>query len=107
MFQNYVWEEQFPSLKPKRDRAGDRKYTSADIDHVKLLVNLIDTQGYTIEGAKRAIRTKEYKKPQNAEVIKTLEDLKDFLVFLRKGLDNENESDSEESNPDNFLPEEE
>jgi DNA-binding transcriptional MerR regulator len=85
------WEEQFPSLNPKRDRGGDRKYTQDDIKHLQEIIEIIDGQGYTIEGAKNALQKKKRKKNEHQAVIDTLESLKAFLVRLRNDIDEEGE----------------
>jgi DNA-binding transcriptional MerR regulator len=81
------WEEQFPTLTPKRDRSGDRKYTPEDIKHLEEIVELVDNQGYTIEGAKKALDNKKKKKNVNQEVIDKLIEVKSFMVYLREALD--------------------
>lgn len=81
------WEEQFPSLTPKRDRSGDRKYTQDDIKDLQEIVELIEDQGYTIEGAKKALDNKKKKKNVNQEVIDRLIEVKSFMTFLRDSLD--------------------
>ena len=80
------WEEQFPTLTPKRDRSGDRKYTQDDIKHLQEIVELIDNQGYTIEGAKKSLDNKKKKKNVNQEVIDRLIEVKSFMTFLRDSL---------------------
>jgi DNA-binding transcriptional MerR regulator len=72
------WETEFSILHPKKNRAGNRAYRKKDIETVKLIKRLLYTEGYTIEGAKRQIRTlrKEGFKPgqpvQEAEKIRRL-----------------------------------
>jgi len=94
------WEEQFPTLTPKRDRSGDRKYTQDDINHLQEIVELVDDQGYTIDGAKKALDNKRKKKSVNQEVIDKLVEIKSFMTFLRDSLDKnsqeEDEKDEEE-----------
>ncbi len=50
------WETEFPFLKPKRNRAGNRAYRKRDIEMVLLIKKLLYEEGYTIEGAKQKIR---------------------------------------------------
>jgi DNA-binding transcriptional MerR regulator len=85
------WEEQFPSLNPKRDRSGDRKYTQEDINHLREIVDLVESQGYTIEGAKRALETKKKRKHETQVIIDKLEEIKKFMKALRTALDEPNE----------------
>ena len=95
------WEEQFPTLTPKRDRSGDRKYTQDDIKHLQEIVELVENQGYTIDGAKKALDNKKKKKNVNQGVIDRLIEVKSFMTFLRDSLDKdfdvqENDDDEEE-----------
>jgi len=50
------WETEFPFLRPKRNRAGNRAYRKRDIDMILLIKRLLYEEGYTIEGAKQKIR---------------------------------------------------
>jgi DNA-binding transcriptional MerR regulator len=72
------WQEQFPTINPKRDRAGDRKYTQDDINQIREIFILIEEEGHTIEGAKNALE-KRARKNANQEVVRTLVGLRDFL----------------------------
>ena len=83
------WEDQFPTLEPKRDHSGDRKYTPDDIKLLQEIVELVDGQGYTIEGAKKALENKKKKKNINQGVIDKLDEIKSFMEFLRDSLESE------------------
>ena len=87
------WEEQFPTLTPKRDRSGDRKYTQDDIKHLQEIVELVEDQGYTIDGAKKALDSKKKKKNVNQAVIDQLIEIKSFMTFLSDSLDKNLEDD--------------
>jgi DNA-binding transcriptional MerR regulator len=89
------WEEQFPTLEPKRDRSGDRKYTPDDIKHLREIVELVDGQGYTIEGAKKALENKKKKKNVNQGVIDKLGEIKSFMEYLRDSLEEEDDENNE------------
>ena len=90
------WEDQFPTLEPKRDRSGDRKYTPDDIKLLQEIVELVDAQGYTIEGAKKALENKKKKKNVNQGVIDKLDEIKSFMEFLRDSLESEDLEEEEE-----------
>jgi len=49
------WEKEFPTLKPKKSPGGLRLYRQADIDELKIIKDLLYTEKFTIEGAKRQI----------------------------------------------------
>ena len=89
------WEEQFPTLEPKRDRSGDRKYTQDDIKLLQEIVELVDDHGHTIEGARKALENKKKKKNANQGVIDRLDEIKSFMEFLRDSLNNEDYEEEE------------
>ena len=49
------WEKEFPTLKPKKSPGGLRLYRQADIDELRVIKDLLYTEMYTIEGARRQI----------------------------------------------------
>jgi len=77
------WESEFPSLKPKKDKKGNRQFTQKDIDHLKTIHFLLKEKGHTIQGAKELIKSKEHLSPEKSEIIESLESLKTFLINLR------------------------
>jgi DNA-binding transcriptional MerR regulator len=46
------WEKEFPSLKPRKNRGGNRTYTSKDIDLVNRINHLRKSEKLTIAGAR-------------------------------------------------------
>lgn len=49
------WERNVPALRPLRRAGGRRYYRPADIDLVRQLHRLVSEQGYTLDGAARAV----------------------------------------------------
>ncbi|MCJ7420917.1 MerR family transcriptional regulator [Sphingomicrobium astaxanthinifaciens] len=50
------WETKFPQLKPLK-RAGNRRYyRPADVDLARRIDRLLNREGYTMAGAKKALR---------------------------------------------------
>lgn len=50
------WEQQFPMLKPLK-RSGDRRYyRPEDVDLVERIDRLVNREGYTLKGAKAALK---------------------------------------------------
>ena len=50
------WETQFDVLHPVKNRAGNRVFRTADIEHVLLVKHLLYEEKYTIEGARQKLR---------------------------------------------------
>ena len=49
------WETEFPSLKPLKNRGGNRAYREKDIKFLFLIKKLLYHDRFTIEGARRQI----------------------------------------------------
>lgn len=45
------WESQFPVLKPKKNKKGNRLFTQEDIKNLEIIVFLLRQRGLTIKGA--------------------------------------------------------
>lgn len=83
------WETQFPSLRPIRNRAGNRVYRPKDLEHVRQLRHLLHERQYTIAGAKR--RIEESRKAgvsvsgeEEAEAAKLLAEVREGLERVRE-----------------------
>jgi DNA-binding transcriptional MerR regulator len=50
------WETQFPMLRPKKNRAGNRSYRVRDIKMLMTIKNLLYEKGFTIAGARQKLR---------------------------------------------------
>lgn len=46
------WEEQFPMLRPLKRAGGRRHYRAEDVELLHTINRLLNTEGYTIKGAK-------------------------------------------------------
>ena len=53
------WEKEFVFLKPKTNARGKRFYHQNDIDVIVLIRWLVKDQGYTISGARKAMRKRK------------------------------------------------
>ncbi|MDA8771809.1 MerR family transcriptional regulator [Flavobacteriales bacterium] len=50
------WEKEFTALKPKTNARGKRFYNQSDIEIIGQINWLVKDQGYTISGARKAMR---------------------------------------------------
>lgn len=50
------WEQQFPMLKPLTRSGGRRYYRPEDVELVERIDRLVNQEGYTLKGAKAALR---------------------------------------------------
>ena len=52
------WEQQFPMLDPLKRSGGRRYYRPADVELVAQIDRLVNREGYTIKGARKALELK-------------------------------------------------
>ncbi|SYZ73673.1 Transcriptional regulator, MerR family [Candidatus Zixiibacteriota bacterium] len=50
------WEKEFPMLKPRKNRGGNRMYQKHDIELINQIKQLLYKENYTIEGARNRLR---------------------------------------------------
>lgn len=78
------WEQQFPMLRPLK-RSGDRRYyRSEDIALIEAIDRLVNREGYTLKGAKAALKGGAVPGPQAAaaEPAALQDDAGDILAQL-------------------------
>lgn len=79
------WEKEFPQLKPDKTEKGTRKYSRKDIELLRLIHHLVKEKGYTLDGAKDALKNPQ-KNIGKAELIAKLKGVKGFLEELKDKL---------------------
>ena len=50
------WEKEFAIIQPKKNKKGNRLFTPKDILNFNKIYNLVKEQGFTLEGAKNALK---------------------------------------------------
>lgn len=80
------WENEFDIIKPYRNKKGNRFFTQVDVDNFHIIYNLVKEQGYTLNGAKERLKGNFSQVSENHEVIKTLQEIKNFLLNLKAEL---------------------
>ena len=50
------WETEFPSLRPKKNRAGNRNYRPKDIKAILVIRDLLYREKFTISGARKKLQ---------------------------------------------------
>jgi DNA-binding transcriptional MerR regulator len=79
------WESEFATLKPKKNRKGDRRFTKKDIILLEKIYTLVKERGFTLDGAKKELRKKN-SIDKNQVVISRLMEIKGGLKNLRDKL---------------------
>lgn len=79
------WEQEFPIIKPKKNKKGNRYFTPEDLKNLKIIYHLVKEKGYTLDGARVALTTNS-KISQTVSMIDRLEFVKAELVKLKDSL---------------------
>lgn len=92
------WEKEFTIIQPKKNKKGNRLFTPKDILNFNKIYHLVKVQGFTLEGAKNALKndptivyneepiiekTTENSSVDHENIIKSLENIKLKLRKLR------------------------
>jgi len=80
------WEKEFDIIKPKKNKKGNRLFTSQDIDNFHIIFHLVKERGMTLKGAMKKMRDNKEDTEHNFEVIKSLESIKEMLIDVRESL---------------------
>jgi len=91
------WEQEFPTLRPKKNRAGNRSYRPRDIQEILTIRKLLYEDGFKIDGARKLLRGSPGKVEQisllvdapapairRAKVAELKREVQDLLEFIRK-----------------------
>lgn len=76
------WEKEFPTLSPKKHGSGKRGYTTADIDTIEAIHHLLKGRGYTLEGARKALRSELAAQKTERELFAKMRRIRDELVSI-------------------------
>ena len=80
------WEKEFEIIQPKKNKKGNRLFTKADVENLRIIYHLVKERGYTLQGAKDKLKDNKEDISDNVEVITKLENLKSFLLELKASL---------------------
>ena len=91
------WEQEFPTLRPKKNRAGNRSYRPRDVEEVLKIRKLLYDDGFKIDGARKLLKSGPDKVEQisllgeqperaarRAKVAQLRREVQDLLEFIRK-----------------------
>ena len=80
------WEKEFDLIKPRKNKKGDRFYSKNDIVILRTIQYLTKVKGFTIQGAKTAIKTNFMKEAETAAIVDTLTQIKEKLLSVKAKL---------------------
>jgi len=76
------WEKEFDVLRPRKNKKGNRLFTQRDVRYVHVIHQLLKVKGYTLAGAKHALKDKFSDYEERIILLETLDRTKDFLQGL-------------------------
>ncbi len=76
------WETEFSELHPKKNRAGNRVYTTDDLQVLDRIQCLLRDEKYTLAGARQALKRGEGDSKPDTELHGELVRIRTFLVEL-------------------------
>lgn len=80
------WEKEFDIIKPYRNKKGNRFFTQSDVDNFHIIYHLVRESGYTLQGARDKLKGNFAEVADNHQVVKTLQEIKTFLLNLKEEL---------------------
>lgn len=81
------WENEFDVLRPRKNKKGNRLFTQRDVRYVHVIYHLTKVKGYTLAGAKLAMKEKFSEYEERVMLLDTLNKTRQFLVDLDKELE--------------------
>jgi len=81
------WETEFVFLRPSKSPKGNRFYTAQDIEKLRLVHHLVETEGYTLEGARKRLQTPDKTTENYVKIQEHLQKIKHFLTQLDQQID--------------------
>lgn len=84
------WEGEFDIIKPKKDKKGNRRFTTDDIEKIRLIFHLVKEKGYTLQGAQEIIKKDLHQVANKAAMVDRLLGIKSFLIEIRDNLNGSN-----------------
>ena len=78
------WEKEFGTIKPFKNKKGNRYYTQEDIEHIALINHLVKERGLTLKGAKAKIKENKDEVEHNYEIVQKLQEIREYLIEIRE-----------------------
>jgi DNA-binding transcriptional MerR regulator len=79
------WEKEFPQLQPRKNNRGNRVYSKKDLELFRKIHFLVKEKGFTLEGAKNALR-KKVEEDESEFIRYRLVKVREELLSIMSGL---------------------
>ena len=81
------WESKFDSLRPHKNKRGNRMFSAEDVEKLKQIYHLVKERGMTLEGARKVMRGASGKElARETELLERLQRIRSALVEVREEL---------------------
>ena len=80
------WENEFDVLRPRKNKKGNRMFTQRDVRYLHMIYHLTQVKGYTLAGAKQALKEKFSDYEERVMMLETLDKTRKFLKDLDASL---------------------
>ena len=77
------WENEFPILKPRKNKKGDRMFRPEDVKNLQVIYYLLRQRKFTIDGARKYMKANKDNIEVNLKLIQSLNKFKGFLLELK------------------------
>lgn len=84
------WEKEFNLTVSKKNKKGNRLFSVKEIEQIKRIYHFVKVEGYTLEGAKKALKQKGSELPQpplhseSPAQLSSVNNAKDFSDIIQK-----------------------
>lgn len=80
------WESEFDYLKPHKNAKGDRRFTKANLEQLRIIHHLVKERGFTLDGARKEITTRKKEVKERMEMLDRLKKVRKQLLGIRDQL---------------------
>lgn len=80
------WEQEFDILKPHRNKKGNRLFTPADVDNLRMIYHLLKEKKMKIEVARKYLRENKKEVNRDAEIVERLMSIRATLVQIKQDM---------------------
>ena len=80
------WENEFDSLRPHKNSKGDRRFTLQNIEQLRQIHTLVKKRGFTIDGARRELKSQKGREKERLNRIEALKRLRTYLVEMKDSI---------------------
>jgi len=80
------WEKEFPSVKPHKNKKGNRLFTKDDVEQLKLIYHLVKERGMTLDGARKKLKENQEETVDNFAIVDHLKNIRQMLIEIKDEL---------------------